>query len=81
MDLLEVDYKKPQRIITDPIDYEGFPQRYKHWKWDEEYEKLPLPEKLPIITDRIISSNPVVVYCLDGKTWTYQINNTWTLDK
>lgn len=78
MDLLEVDYKQPQRMVTDPIEYADFPKRYPHWKWGEEYEILERPEKIPNriikIADRMINPNPVIVFCLDGKTWTEPLN-------
>ncbi len=67
MDLLEINYKRP---IVLP--------RYEHWQWGEEYEILERPEKIPDriikIADRIINPNPVIIFCLDGKTWTEPMN-------
>ncbi|MCB9731267.1 MAG: SpoVR family protein [Deltaproteobacteria bacterium] len=50
--------------------YEGFPIRYRHWKWGMEYERLSKSYAygLSKIYELVINTDPCYAYLLEGNT-------------
>ena len=52
--------------------YEGFPVRYRHWKWGMEYERLAKSYAYGLhkIYELVINTNPCYAYLLEGNSLT-----------
>jgi stage V sporulation protein R len=56
--------------ISEIASYGGFPVRYPHWKFGEEYEELQYGYMFGMhrIYEMVINTNPAVIYCLNSNT-------------
>lgn len=52
--------------------YDGFPVRYRHWKWGMEYERLSKSYAYGLhkIYELVINTNPCYAYLLEGNSLT-----------
>ncbi len=52
--------------------FEGFPVRYRHWKWGMEYERLAKSYAYGLhkIYELVINTNPCYAYLLEGNSMT-----------
>ena len=65
-----VDYKK----LHEAAAYGGLPQRYPHWRWGMEYDKLMKSYQygLATIYEMVINNDPCYAYLLDSNHLTTQ---------
>jgi stage V sporulation protein R len=56
--------------ISEIASYGGFPVRYPHWKFGEEYEELQYGYMFGMhrIYEMVINTNPAIIYCLNSNT-------------
>lgn len=57
--------------ISEVAAYGGFPVRYPHWSFGEQYEELSRGYEYGMhrIYEMVINTNPCYIYCLDSNTW------------
>jgi len=57
--------------ISEVAAYGGFPVRFPHWSWGEQYEELSRGYEYGMhrIYEMVINTNPCYIYCLDSNTW------------
>jgi len=57
--------------ISEVAAYGGFPVRFPHWSWGEQYEELSRGYEWGMhrIYEMVINTNPCYIYCLDSNTW------------
>lgn len=57
--------------ISEVAAYGGFPVRFPHWSWGEQYEELSRGYEFGMhrIYEMVINTNPCYIYCLDSNTW------------
>lgn len=65
-----VDYNQLSEIAS----YGGFPTRYPHWKFGQEYDKLSKSYEygLSIIYEMVINNNPCYAYLLKANSMVFQ---------
>lgn len=56
--------------ISEIAAYDGFPVRYPHWRFGEQYEDLSkgYQHGMHRIYEMVINTNPCYIYCLDSNT-------------
>ncbi len=56
--------------ISEIASYGGFPVRYPHWKFGQEYEELSRGYEYGMhrISEMVINTNPCYIFCLDSNT-------------
>lgn len=56
--------------MSEVAAYGGFPVRYPHWQWGEQYEELSkgYVHGYHRIYEMVINTNPCYLYCLDSNT-------------
>lgn len=56
--------------MAELASYGGFPNRYPHWKWGQEYEELSRGYEYNQyrISEMVINTNPCYIYCMDSNT-------------
>ena len=56
--------------ISEIAAYGGFPVRYPHWQWGEQYEELSRGYEYGMhrIYEMVINTSPCYIYCLDSNT-------------
>lgn len=56
--------------ISEIASYGGFPVRYPHWRFGEEYEELQYGYMFGMhrIYEMVINASPAVIYCLNSNT-------------
>ena len=61
-----VDYEEMNMLAA----YQGFPNRYRHWRWGMEYERLAKSYEwgLHKIYELVINTNPCYAYLLEGNS-------------
>ena len=61
-----VDYEEMNMLAA----YQGFPNRYRHWRWGMEYERLSKSYEwgLHKIYELVINTNPCYAYLLEGNS-------------
>lgn len=57
--------------ISEIAAYGGFPVRFPHWSWGEQYEDLSRGYEYGMhrIYEMVINTKPCYIYCLDSNTW------------
>src|SRR5581483_2594675 len=57
--------------ISEVPAYGGFPVRFPHWSWGEQYEELSRGYEFGMhrIYEMVINTRPCYIYCLDSNTW------------
>jgi stage V sporulation protein R len=57
--------------ISELAAYGGFPVRYPHWQFGEQYEELSkgYQHGMHRIYEMVINTNPCYIYCLDSNTF------------
>jgi stage V sporulation protein R len=57
--------------ISEVAAYGGFPVRFPHWSFGEQYEDLSRGYEYGMhrIYEMVINTNPCYIYCLDSNTW------------
>ena len=57
--------------ISEVAAYGGFPVRFPHWSFGEQYEDLSRGYEYGMhrIYEMVINTNPCYLYCLDSNTW------------
>ncbi len=65
-----LDYKSMMEVAA----YGGFPQRYPHWKWGMEYDRLMKSHRygLARIYEMVINNDPTYAYLLEGNSLVVQ---------
>lgn len=71
-----LDFNQPliQMLTHDEISeiasYGGFPVRYPHWKFGEEYEELQYGYMFGMhrIYEMVVNASPAIIYCLNSNT-------------
>lgn len=58
--------------ISEVAAYDGFPQRYPHWRFGMSYEELSKGYEFGMhrIFEMVINNRPCVIYCLNSNTYT-----------
>ena len=61
-----VDYEQMNMLAS----YQGFPVRYRHWRWGMEYERMSKSYEwgLHKIYELVINTNPCYAYLLEGNS-------------
>lgn len=61
-----VDYEEMNMLAS----YQGFPTRYRHWRWGMEYERMSKSYEwgLHKIYELVINTNPCYAYLLEGNS-------------
>lgn len=56
--------------ISEIAAYDGFPVRYPHWQWGEEYERMSRGYEygMHVIYEMVINTNPCYIYILNSNT-------------
>lgn len=56
--------------ISEVAAYDGFPVRYPHWKYGEQYEEMSkgYEHGMHRIYEMVVNTNPCYIYCLDSNT-------------
>lgn len=57
--------------ISEVAAYGGFPVRYPHWKFGEQYEEMSkgYEHGMHRIYEMVVNTNPCYIYCLDSNTF------------